>query len=183
MTAILALDLGTNTGFAIRRGDSRVESGTEKFAVKANETPGGRLNRFKRWLLDVKQANPDLARVAYERVVFMGGPNGAYAAQLYGAFLGIVQMFCDHHQLELDGYVVATVKKQFTGSGRAQKCDVIDQCKRLGFNPGSDNEADAIAILHVATGTCELLTMSGATPKKKRAPKPQPELPPGVNPF
>ena len=47
---------------------------------------------------------------------------------------------------------------------------------------GQPRDADAIALLHVATGRCPVLTMSGATPKK-RTPKPQPEIQPGQNPF
>jgi crossover junction endodeoxyribonuclease RuvC len=180
--ATLALDLGTNTGFAILRADGRIESGMERFNSKSGEGPGGRFLRFRRWLLDVKQANPELARVVYEDVTFIGVPGAAYAVQLYGGFLAIVLMFIEHHQLEAKGFGVGTIKKQFAGSGKAQKKDVIDTCKRMGFNPGTDNEADAIALLHVATGTAPLLTMSGASPKKKR-PKPQPELAPGQVPF
>lgn len=185
MPAILSLDLGTNTGFALRRGDTRVESGTVRFNARKDEPPGARFNRFRRWLVDVKQANPDLARVAYEEVVAISIPGrqgGLYAAQVYGGFLAIVLMFCDHHQIEAEGFHISTVKKLFAGSGRAQKIDVIAQCKALGFNPGTDNEADAIAVLHVATGTCPVLTMNGATPKK-RTPKPQPTLAAGDVPF
>ena len=59
---------------------------------------------------------------------------------------------------------------------------MIRQCEALGFRPDSDNEADAIALLHVATNRCPVLTMSGATPKKKTR-KPQPEVQAGQNPF
>lgn len=183
MTApVLALDIATDCGWAVLRGNGRVESGTERFAPKAHEAPGGRFNRFRRWLVDVKQANPDLARVAYEDVVFVGNPGAAYAVQLYGGFLAVVLMFCDHHQLEAKGYGVATVKKRFTGSGKASKDDVMKQCRALNFNPGDHNEADAIAVLHVATDRCPVLTMTGATPRK-RAPKPTPAMQPGVDPF
>jgi hypothetical protein len=178
----LALDLGSDTGFAVLRADGRIESGTEKFHPKNGEGPGGRFVRFRRWLVDVKQANPELARVVYEDVSFVGAPGAAYAVQLYGGFKAIVLMFVEHHQLETKGFAVSTIKKQFAGSGKAQKKDVTDSCKRLGFMPGTHNEADAIALLHVATGTAPLLTMSGATPKRRR-PKPQPELAPGQNAF
>jgi hypothetical protein len=178
----LALDLGTNTGFAVLRADGRIESGEERFNPKAGEGPGGRFVRFRRWLLDVKQANPELARVVYEDVAFIGKPGAAYAVQIYGGFLAIVLMFIEHHQLEAEGFAVGRIKKQFAGSGKAQKKDVIETCKRLGFNPGGDNEADAIALLHVATGTAPLLTMSGASPKK-RAPRSPPQLAPGQIPF
>lgn len=178
----LALDLGTDTGYAVLRADGRIESGTERFKPGANEGPGMRFVKFKRWLLEVKQANPELARIFFERVVAVG-PNQAYAAQVYGGFLACVGMFGEHHSIKYEGIAVGTIKKQFAGSGRALKQDVIDQCRSMGFKPEGHNEADAIALLHVATGRCALLTMSGATPKGPRAPRPQPTLLPGQDAF
>jgi hypothetical protein len=185
--ATLALDLGTNTGFAILRADGRIESGTARFAPKENEGPGVRFVRFRRWLAEVKESHPDVSRIVYERVVFGGGAPGkghqTYAAQVYGGFLAIVQMFGEQHSIAYDEFGVSTIKKQFAGHGKAAKVDVIQQCKAMGFSPGSDNEADAIALLHVATGNAPLLTMSGATPKGTRKPKAQPEVAAGLPPF
>lgn len=175
---VLALDLATAAGFALLRADGRIESGEERFDVRKNEGEGARYLKFRRWLVEIKAAHPELARLVFEKTQ---GPT-RQSPQIYCGLLATLQMFGEHHQIAYDGIPVSTVKKQFAGSGRAQKCDVIAQCKAMGFNPGGHNEADAIALLHVATGRAPLLTMSGATPKK-RAPKPQPELAPGANPF
>jgi Holliday junction resolvasome RuvABC endonuclease subunit len=179
---VLALDLGSRMGWALLRADGRVESGVEAFSPKTNESPGGRFNRFRRWLVDMKQAHPELARIAYENVNFIGGPQGTYAVQVYGGFEAIVLMFCDHHQIECRGHAVGTVKKRFAGSGKATKDDMIAQCRAMGFKPQDDNEADAIAVLHVATDRCPVLTMNGATPKKRRTKSP-PTIPAGADPF
>jgi Holliday junction resolvasome RuvABC endonuclease subunit len=40
----------------------------------------------------------------------------------------------------------STLKKQITGNGRAEKADVIAAVKALGWQPASDNDADAIAL-------------------------------------
>jgi crossover junction endodeoxyribonuclease RuvC len=181
MPSLLCLDLGTKTGFALLRADGRIESGTQRFDLKTNEGQGMRYVKFRRWLIETKQAHGELVRIAYEQV--MG--HGAYqviAAHVYGGMLATLQAFCEHHQIAYEGVGVTTIKKRFTGSGKAQKVDVINQCKALGFSPGSDNEADAIALLHVVTGTCPVLTMNGATPKK-RTPKPAPAMTADVDPF
>jgi crossover junction endodeoxyribonuclease RuvC len=119
--ATLALDLGTNTGFAILRADGRIESGTERFNSKSGEGPGGRFLRFRRWLLDVKQANPELARVVYEDVTFIGVPGAAYAVQLYGGFLAIVLMFIEHHQLEGKGFAVGRSRSSSPAAARRRR--------------------------------------------------------------
>lgn len=177
----LALDLGTDCGYALLRADDRIESGTERLHSRKGEREGARFTRFRRWLIDAKEKNPNLRRIVFERVV-QGMPNQTYASQVYGGFLAVLLMFADHHDLEYEGFNVATVKKRFTGAGNARKEDVIAQCRLLGFSPGSHNEADAIAVLHVAVDRCPILTMNGASPKKRR-PKKQPELAPGANPF
>lgn len=178
---ILALDLATRCGYAILRADGRIESGEERFEAKKSEGPGARWTKFRRWLLEVKTSNEQLSRVVYEKVIGHG-PGQVFAAQVHGGFVAMVEAFGEHHQIEYEGFGVSTIKKRFTGAGNAQKIDVIRQCEAMGFTPKGDNEADAIALLHVATDRCPVLTMNGASPKKRR-PKRQPELAPGANPF
>lgn len=177
----LALDLGTDTGFAILRADGRIESGTQRFRPKAGEGAGVRYVRFRRWLVEMKESHPGLAQLVYEQV--MG--HGAFqviSAHVYGGFLATLQAFGEHHAIAYRGIGVATIKKQFAGHGAAQKVDMVRQCEALGFKPDTHNEADAIALLHVATGRCPLLTMSGATAKKKTR-RSSPEVGAGQNPF
>ena len=182
MKAILCLDLATTTGFAIRRADGRIESGEVSFAPRKGEGPGRRFARARAFLLEVKTANPDLAEIVYEDVVQIVGPGQAHAAKIYGGLLAVVQMFGEHHGIAYRGVGVSTIKRLFAGHGNASKADVIEQCRAMGFRPGGDNEADAIALLHVALDKCQILTPCGASPKKRR-PKPQPEAPAGANPF
>jgi hypothetical protein len=165
---VLALDLGTRLGYALLREDNRIESGEARFDLKEGDGQGVRYIRFRRWLVDMKQANPGLSRLVYEKV--MG--HGAFqviSAHVYGGLLATLQAFGEHHRIAYDGIAVTTIKKQFAGSGKAQKVDVVLQCERMGFKPSSHNEADAIALLHVATGRAPILTMSGASPKKRPA--------------
>ena len=181
MKAILCLDLATTTGFALRRADGRIESGEVSFSLKKDEGPGRRYVKFRAWLVEQKQAHPELAEIVYEQV--MG--HGAFqviSAHVYGGLLATLQAFGEHHGIAYRGIGVSTIKKRFAGAGNATKGDMIAQCRALGFKPAGDNEADAIALLHVALDRCPILTKSGASPKK-RTPKPQPEKPAGANPF
>lgn len=177
----LALDLATKTGFALLRADGRIESGEVSFALKKDEGAGKRYIKFRAWLVEMKQAHPDIGEIVFEAVMGHGAHN-VIAAHVYGGLLATLQAFGEHHQIHYRGIGVSTIKKQFTGAGNATKQDVIDQCRALGFRPSGDNEADAIALLHVALGRAPILTKCGASPKKRR-PRTQPAIPAGVDPF
>lgn len=164
----LALDLGTNMGFAILRADERIESGTEIFGARGNEGPGGRFIRLRRWLVETKAAHEPLRLIAFERVHHVG-EGQAYAAQLYGGFLAVVLMFAEHHQIACEGYQIQKIKQAWTGKGNAKKPDMIARAVELGFKPGTDNEADAIALLHLATNRVPALPLDRqAKPKPVR---------------
>lgn len=150
VTITLALDLGTQLGYAILRADGRIESGSVSFALRGKEGPGQRWVRFRSWLVETKNVHA-IERVAYELVVGQM-PGQVIASQIYGGFVAIAQHFAEHHGLPYEGTNVSTVKKRWTGSGNANKAAMIARCRELGFMPVDDNEADAIALLHVATG-------------------------------
>ena len=59
---------------------------------------------------------------------------------------GITELLCLRSQVKVRSANNTTVKKAFTGHGRAEKSAMCDRAKQLGFNPKDDNEADAIAI-------------------------------------
>lgn len=181
MKTLLALDLATTTGFALRRADGRIESGEVSFSLKKDEGQGRRYVKFRAWLLEVKQSHPDLGELVYEQVMGHGAHN-VIAAHVYGGLLATLQAFGEHHQIAYRGIGVSTIKKRFAGAGNATKGDMIAQCRALGFRPAGDNEADAIALLHVALDRCPILTPCGASPKK-RTPKWTPATPEGANPF
>ena len=50
-TTVLALDLGTTTGWALRGIDGHITSGSERFKPQRFEGGGMRYLRFKRWLV------------------------------------------------------------------------------------------------------------------------------------
>lgn len=141
---ILALDLGTNCGWAIsdRKGNLS-NSGVRVFGVKRGESPGFRYIRFNHWLNnDVLEAR--INAVIYEQPHHRGGA----ATEIAAGFSTRVQEFAAGNDIEHSHVHSATLKKWTTGSGRAGKEEVIKIVnERWKEGVTDDNEADAIALL------------------------------------
>ena len=65
--AVLALDLGTQTGWALRSRDGVVTSGTEPFKPQRFEGGGMRYLRFKRWLSELHACETGLQAISSRR--------------------------------------------------------------------------------------------------------------------
>ena len=146
-TTILALDLGTTTGWALASSDGSISSGSQSFKPQRFEGGGMRFLRFKRWLADIKQCNDGIDQVVFEEVRRHVGVDAAHA---YGGFMGQLTAWCEHHQIPYQGIPVGTIKKHATGKGNASKDEMVAAVRTRGHNPADDNEADAIALLHLA---------------------------------
>ena len=142
--AVLALDLGTITGWALRGGDGTANSGTVSFRPDRFEGGGMRYLRFKHWLTEIKNTTGGIDAVYLEEVRRHAGTN---AAHIYGGFLAHVTAWCEHHGIPYQGVPVGTIKRHVTGKGNAPKQAVVDAVRERGFTPADDNEADAIALL------------------------------------
>jgi hypothetical protein len=144
-TTILALDLGTTTGWALRTPDGTITSGTQSFRPQRFEGGGMRFLRFKRWLTDIKGCAGGIDSLHFEEVRRHVSTDAAHA---YGGFLATLTSWCEHHQIPYQGVPVGTIKKYATGKGNAGKEEVVAAMRGRGHAPADDNEADALAILH-----------------------------------
>lgn len=147
---ILALDLGTRTGFAIASTRDAVItamlSGTWSFQPSRYDSSGMRFVKFRARLQETCESiRPDL--VAYEEV---RRHIGTSAAHVYGGLVAMLQSYCQEANIEFQAVPVATIKRHFTGKGNADKAKMITAARALGFNPADDNEADAIALARYA---------------------------------
>jgi Holliday junction resolvasome RuvABC endonuclease subunit len=140
---LLALDLGTTTGWALSSRDSHITSGSESFKPGRFEGGGMRYLRFKRWLSELLTSG-DISEVYFEEVRRHAGVDAAHA---YGGFLAHLTAWCEHHQIPYQGVPVGTIKKHATSKGNAGKAAMIAAARARGFNPQDDNEADALALL------------------------------------
>jgi Holliday junction resolvasome RuvABC endonuclease subunit len=141
--SILALDLGTSMGWALRLG-TETHSGTMSFRSSRYDGGGMRYVRFRSWLdrLAIERALP--AAVYFEEVRRHVATD---AAHIYGGFLAGLTAWCEELGLPYQGVPVGTIKRFATGKGNADKSEVIAAVRARGFQPADDNEADAIAIL------------------------------------
>lgn len=74
---------------------------------------------------------------------------GVDAAHVYGGMLATLSAWCEDQQVPYEGVPVGTIKKFWTGKGNASKEDMIAKAVQLGYSPADDNEADALALLHL----------------------------------
>jgi hypothetical protein len=146
--AVLALDLGTTTGWALRGQDGGITSGTMTFRPSRFEGGGMRFLRFRGWLVEVAVLSGGVARSVFEEVRAHAGTD---AAHIYGGFLGTLTAWCEEHEVPYEGVPVGTIKRYATGKGNADKAKMIAAIEARGFRPADDNEADAIALLLWAT--------------------------------
>ena len=149
---LLALDLGTHTGWALHQLDSTITSGTVHFKPQRFEGGGMRFLRFKRWLADVLTTSGHITAVYFEEVRRHAGVDAAHA---YGGFMAHLTAWCEHHNIPYQGVPVGTIKKHATGKGNAGKDEVIAAMRVKGHPVTDDNEADALALLHWAIATQE----------------------------
>lgn len=144
---ILALDLGTKTGWALRTRGGTVSGGTENFAPKAKELPGRRWLKFRAWLAGMGRSAGELHAVYFEDVK---NHSGVLAAHVYGGFLATLQAWCEANRIPCHPVGVGQVKKHWTGKGNANKAQMIETAIAKGFRPVDENHADALAILSYA---------------------------------
>ena len=152
-STILALDLGTTTGWALRPRDEQIAHGFVSLKPQRFEGGGMRYLRFKRWLSEVQTMASDIHAVYFEEVRAHAGVD---AAHVYGGLMATLTTWCEHHNVPYQGVPVGTIKKHATGKGNAGKEEVIAAMRAKGHPVTDDNEADALALLHWAIDTQEV---------------------------
>lgn len=143
---ILAIDIGTQCGWARSSRAGTIASGSEKFATGRMEKPGHRWLKFRAFLNE-QRAVGEIHAVYFEDVK---NHAGILAAHVYGGFLACLEMWCAANNVPLRPVGVGQVKKHWTGKGNADKLQMVETARAKGFRPKDNNEADALAILSLA---------------------------------
>lgn len=143
---VLALDIGTTMGWAIAK-DGIIEASSIKSFFIASGHPGAKFAKFNNWL--VKFRNVD--EIFYEDVPrFMSRDAG----RVHNGFLAFLQAFAHGNNIRLTKLLNSSVKKEFTGDGRAKKERMCECAHNLGWTGGKKgtelchDEADAIAVYY-----------------------------------
>ncbi|GMV83375.1 MAG: hypothetical protein AMXMBFR7_45590 [Planctomycetota bacterium] len=145
---ILALDTGTITGWAYKDADHSIKSGTWDLTPHSGQRPGERLRTFYLNLREFDKSVP-IDLIVYEE---QHGHSGTAAAHLYGAFIGIIQLYSELFQVRYAPVGVQMLKKFATGRGNASKEEMIAAAQKR-FHPQhieDDNHADALHLLDYA---------------------------------
>ena len=150
LSCLLALDLGTTTGWALRGHDSLITSGTASFRPGRFDGGGMRYLRFSNWLTEIDRLSGPISVIWFEEVRRHAGTD---AAHIYGGLMATLTAWAELRGVPYQGIPVGTIKLHATGKGNASKEAMIAAAKAKGFSPADDNEADAIAILHWAIET------------------------------
>jgi crossover junction endodeoxyribonuclease RuvC len=139
MKRVLAIDPGANFGWAIRL-PKKVMFGTEHFDQFAG-VDGRAHAKFDDWLGRFLYASkPEI--IVSEAPIFRG-VNSEY---LYG-FSSILQMHAFRMNIPTYRVNLMTIKASVAGHGHADKERMIAAMRELGYDPGDEHQADALAIL------------------------------------
>jgi Holliday junction resolvasome RuvABC endonuclease subunit len=145
---LLALDLGTTTGWALRAADGLITSGTVSCNgnIRPSRYDGGgmRYLRFTNWLAELDRLSGPIAAIWFEEVRRHAGTD---AAHIYGGLMATLTSWAELRGIPYSGVPVGTIKRHVTGRGNAPKQAMIAAARARGFSPADDNEADAIALL------------------------------------
>lgn len=131
-TTILALDLGTHTGWALLQLDDTITSGTENFKPHRFESGGMRFLRFKQWLNELLAASVPINAIILRgsQAACRGGCR-ACLRRLHGTPHCMVRA----HNIPYQGVPVGTIKKHATGKGNSGKDEMIAAAKARGPEP------------------------------------------------
>ena len=147
---ILALDLGTTTGWALRSFDGLITSGTVSFKPGRFDGGGMRYLRFTNWLTEIDRLSGPIAAIWFEEVRRHAGTD---AAHVFGGLLAVLTSWAELRGVPYQGVPVGTWKRCLCGRGNASKNEVIEAVAANGFSSASSDEADALGILHWVIAT------------------------------
>ncbi len=143
---VLGLDCAIKTGWCLWGDDGHKESGVANFKVYQERVRGKISNGglFVALRNFVFHEMPEAKMVAVEQAHHRGG----YATRLCVGMTTAVEVACFQRYLSPPLWIhTLTLKKYATGSGRAEKADMIAAAERLiGRSVEDDNEADAVFI-------------------------------------
>lgn len=151
---ILALDFGTRTGVAYGGPDARPTLETWIMPAGGGEDVGEFAGVFADKLdellsehaFDCLTFEAPFVAIRYRDPVRKQGPylQLPQIRRAYG-MAAIVESVAHRHGIDCFEVVTVTLKKDFTGSGRSKKPDMMCMAELIGFAPKNDNEADALA--------------------------------------
>lgn len=152
----LALDLATNTGWALNDEKGFVKIGSINVSKHPDSKVGQQWASFKSQLVRLIVEN-EIEEIAFEQIDHIAPMKKKGGGQvtptrfllLYGGLRSIVELISVEMNIPLTGYHIKEIKKSFTGNGNAAKEIMVQKALSLGFVTKNDDEADALATLRL----------------------------------
>lgn len=145
---VLALDVSPAcVGWAVDETDARPRTGAWRGANSF--TPGRAGALFSEWLSNmIRTYKPEM--IAVEAAAIASSSEGFYmnreTAKLLIGMAFLAETIAASYRLQYREAAVNSCRKTFCGSGRAQKKDVRERCRLLGWDTETDDAADACAV-------------------------------------
>lgn len=141
---ILALDIATKCGFAYGELET-LQTGTWNLTPRRDESKGMALIRLRSKLNELRMYGVGL--LVFERPAGMHKSSIISQAEKHG----IVKAWAEDAGIAYRAYSAAEIKRFATGKGNANKADMIHAAiHKFGREVADDNEADALALWHLA---------------------------------
>lgn len=152
---IIALDLGSYMALAHNGMDVPIVDSKKFEGVRAH-----RLYDIHEWLSNrfhqITEAC-DIDLVVYERPF----ARGMDATRSGWGIAGVIELLATYYRLPVTDTDPQTIKKFATGKGRAEKEQMIDAARRLGYTGSNEHEADAYCLLKYAEASALILPKKG----------------------
>lgn len=157
---ILALDLASQTGIAFGRPGERPVLRTEKLGITHPQ-------RFAQAMITTRKLcrefKPDL--IVIEAPLAAGGGGTKANPELAMGIRGCVIGMAFIEGVSTAQYPVQTIRKHFLGHGGLKRAEAkrktVARCRALGWNPQTEDEADAAALWDL---TCQLRCKQSTAP-------------------
>jgi Holliday junction resolvasome RuvABC endonuclease subunit len=143
----LALDLGSQTGFAMVT-EGKLSYGMLDLRTKGKFQPSG-FKRLFDWLKVVALPHMDAGHTDME-VVMEKAHAGKFfrSVEVLFGLMAVVSSFCDTYGVPLRVVSAMTIKKHWSGTGKAKKEDMVAVTQKKYPDVKNHNTSDAIALLH-----------------------------------
>lgn len=172
---LLVLDLATATGFCFGTEAGPVEHGSFKLPSTGGDI-GSFLNHYRTWLsAAISRWNPD--EIVFEMPIMPDTTSLPIIRKLY-SLCGLTELIAGDRHVRCGEANLLDIRRHFIGSHRAPKevtCEpgckrkgcgrcrlarrtwikesTITMCRKRGFRPADDNDADALALFSYVQST------------------------------
>lgn len=156
---LMCLDLATFLGFAVGDAGGVQAHGSHKLP-STGEDIGAFLNAYRAWL-DAAISRWQPEEIVFESPILPATTNLTTCRKLYG-LTGVTEMMAQNRHVRCREANLMDIRRHFIGAARAPrdvpvkerrawiKDSTVAMCRKRGFRPADDNDADALALFSFA---------------------------------